>query len=59
MRIILIAAVVAAVFIAVISTMAGSATTNFMQTLLNPVRSLAMSATRSVEQIYSYAYEYL
>ena len=57
-RIILIAAVVVAVFVAVFSSMAGSSTSNFMQTLLNPVRSLAMSATRSVEQIYNYAYEY-
>ena len=40
------------------STISGSATTNFMQTLLSPVRSLTMSATRSVEQLYSYAYEY-
>jgi len=57
-RILLIAAVVVAVFIAVVSTIAGSAVTNFTQTLLGPVRSLAASATRSVERFYNYAYDY-
>ena len=57
-RIILIAALVVAVFLAVASTMVGSATTNFVQTLLGPVRDLAASATRSVERYYNYAYNY-
>ena len=57
-RIILIAAVVLAVLIAVTSTMAGSGTTNLVQTLLSPVRSLTASAARSVERVYNYAYNY-
>ena len=57
-RILLIAAVVLAVFIAVVSTFSGSGTTNFVQTLMSPIRSLTASATRSVERFYNYAYNY-
>ena len=57
-RIILIAAVVLAVFIAVVSTFSGSGVTNLVQTLMSPVRSLTASATRSVERFYNYAYNY-
>ena len=38
--------------------MAGSATTNFVQTMLSPVRDLTASATRAVERFYNYAYNY-
>ena len=54
-RILLIVALALAVFFAVISTISGSGSTNLVQTLMNPVRSLVASATRSVERIYNYA----
>ena len=57
-RILLIVALALAVFFAVISTISGSGSTNLVQTLMNPVRSLVASATRSVERIYNYAYNY-
>lgn len=57
-RILLIVALTLAVFFAVISTISGSGSTNLVQTLMNPVRSLVASATRSVERIYNYAYNY-
>lgn len=54
----MIAAVVIAVFLAVLSTMSGANSTNLVQTLLNPVRNLTSSATRAVERIYNYAFNY-
>lgn len=57
-RILLIVALALAVFFAVISTISGSGSTNLVQTLMNPVRSLVASATWSVERIYNYAYNY-
>ncbi|MEA4964220.1 MAG: rod shape-determining protein MreC [Oscillospiraceae bacterium] len=58
-RFLLIAALVLAVFIGVLVSVTGSsATTGFVQTLLSPVRSLTASASRSVERVYNYAYNY-
>ncbi len=54
----MIVALVLAVFLAVVSTISGNSSTNLVQTLLTPVRSLATSATRTVEQYYNYAYNY-
>ena len=54
----MIAAVVIAVFLAVLSTMSGTNSTNLVQTLLNPVRNLTSSATRAVERFYNYAFNY-
>jgi len=58
LRILLIAAVVVAVFFAVISSMSGSNATNPVQTLLSPVRSLTASATKAAERFYNYAFNY-
>lgn len=56
--VLLIAALVLAVFLAVVSTVSGSHSTNLVQTMLTPVRSLASSASRTVERYYNYAYHY-
>lgn len=56
--VLLIIALVFAVFLAVVSTISGSNSTNLVQTMLTPVRSLATSAARTVEQYYNYAYNY-
>lgn len=56
--VILLIALVAAVFFAVVSTISGGHSTNLVQTMLTPVRSLATSAARTVEQYYNYAYSY-
>jgi len=58
LRILMIAAVVLAVFLAVLSTISGTNTTNLVQTVMGPIRSLTSSATRSVERFYNYAFHY-
>jgi len=58
LRALLLAAVAIAVFIAVLSSIAGTNTTNFVQTLMGPLRSLATNATNAVERIYNYAFHY-
>lgn len=58
LRILLIAAVVLAVFLAVLSTISGTNTTNTVQTLMGPIRNLTASATRMVERYYNYAFKY-
>lgn len=57
-RILLIVAVALAVLIAVVSTISGSTSSGFVQTLMGPIRNLTASATRSVERFYNYAYNY-
>ncbi len=57
-RLFLILAVVLAVFCAVLFTISRSNSTNLVQTVMMPVRSLASSAARTVEQYYNYAYNY-
>lgn len=58
LRVLLIVAVIAAVFIAVLSSVSGSNSNNLVQTMLGPVRNLTSSATRAVERIYNYAFHY-
>ena len=58
LRILMIAAVVLAVFLAVLSTISGTNTTNLVQTVMGPIRSLTASVTRSVERFYNYAFHY-
>lgn len=57
-RVLLIIAVVLAVFWAVLFTISRSTSTNLVQTAMTPIRSLASSAARTVEQYYNYAYNY-
>ena len=57
-RAILIAAVAVAILIAVLSSAKDSHTTNFVQTLLAPFRSLSSALTRSAERYYNYAFNY-
>lgn len=58
LRILLIAAVVLAVFLAVLSTISGTNTTNTVQTIMGPIRNLTASATRMAERYYNYAFKY-
>lgn len=57
-RAILIVAVAVAILIAVLSSAKDSHTTNFVQTLLSPFRSLSSAVTRSAERYYNYAFNY-
>lgn len=41
-----------------VSTISGSTSSGFVQTLMGPIRNLTASATRSVERFYNYAYNY-
>lgn len=57
-QIVLIAAVVITLALALFSTVEGNPSSNVVQTILSPVRSLAATGTRTIEKFYNYAFKY-
>ena len=57
-RAILITALALAVLVAVLSSSRGSSSSNLIQSMLAPFRSLSSAVTRSAERYYNYAFKY-
>ena len=57
-RAILITALALAVLVAVLSSSRGSSSSNLIQSVLAPFRSLSSAVTRSAERYYNYAFKY-